>query len=75
MKPAAFEYFAPDSVEEAAAILNSYGGEARVLAGGQSLVPLLNMRLARPKALVDLARQVFYGTRKTSRHKSDTSHE
>ena len=56
MKPAAFEYFAPDSVEEAAAILNSYGGEARVLAGGQSLVPLLNMRLARPKALVGLDR-------------------
>jgi hypothetical protein len=43
MKPAAFEYFAPDSAEEIAAILSGYGGEARVLAGGQSLVPLLNM--------------------------------
>jgi CO/xanthine dehydrogenase FAD-binding subunit len=56
MKPAPFEYFAPGSVEEAVAILARYDGEAKVLAGGQSLVPLLNMRLARPKALVDLNR-------------------
>jgi len=54
MKPAPFEYFAPASVAEAAAILNRYDGEAKLLAGGQSLVPLLSMRLARPKALVDL---------------------
>ncbi len=56
MKPAPFEYFAPETVEEAASILDRYEGEAKLLAGGQSLVPLLNMRLARPRALVDLNR-------------------
>jgi len=54
MKPAPFEYFAPETVADAASILSRYEGEAKLLAGGQSLVPLLNMRLARPKALVDL---------------------
>jgi carbon-monoxide dehydrogenase medium subunit len=56
MKSAPFEYFAPDTVAEAASILRRFDGEAKVLAGGQSLVPLLNMRLARPQALVDLNR-------------------
>jgi carbon-monoxide dehydrogenase medium subunit len=56
MKPAPFEYFAPARVAEAASILSRYDGEAKALAGGQSLVPLLNMRLARPQALVDLNR-------------------
>jgi len=56
MKPAQFEYFAAETVGEAASILARYDGEAKVLAGGQSLVPLLNMRLARPQALVDLNR-------------------
>jgi len=56
MKPAQFEYFAPDTVAEATSILARYDGEAKVLAGGQSLVPLLNMRLARPQALVDINR-------------------
>jgi carbon-monoxide dehydrogenase medium subunit len=56
MKPAPFEYHAPETVAEAAALLARYEGEAKVLAGGQSLVPLLNMRLARPQALVDLNR-------------------
>jgi carbon-monoxide dehydrogenase medium subunit len=56
MKPAPFEYFAPETVADAASILSRYEGEAKVLAGGQSLVPLLNMRLARPAALVDLNR-------------------
>jgi len=56
MKPAQFEYFAPETVAEATSILARYDGEAKVLAGGQSLVPLLNMRLARPQALVDLNR-------------------
>jgi aerobic carbon-monoxide dehydrogenase medium subunit len=54
MKPPKFEYHAPRSVEEAIDCLVRYGGEAKVLAGGQSLVPLLNFRLARPAALVDL---------------------
>jgi aerobic carbon-monoxide dehydrogenase medium subunit len=56
MKPVAFEYHAPSSVDEALALLTRYGGEAKVLAGGQSLVPLLNFRLARPAAIVDINR-------------------
>ena len=56
MKPAKFEYHAPASVDEALAILERYDGEARVLAGGQSLVPMMNFRLAQPRALVDLNR-------------------
>ena len=56
MKPAKFEYHVPASVDEALAILGRYDGEARVLAGGQSLVPMMNFRLARPKAIVDLNR-------------------
>jgi aerobic carbon-monoxide dehydrogenase medium subunit len=54
MKPPKFEYHAPRSVEEALEALGRYGGDAKVLAGGQSLMPLLNFRLARPAALVDL---------------------
>lgn len=54
MKPASFEYFAPSSVDEAVALLAEHGGEARVLAGGQSLVPAMNFRLARPAVLVDI---------------------
>lgn len=56
MKPAPFAYQRAESLEEAAAALAELGGEARVLAGGQSLVPMLNMRLARPKLLVDISR-------------------
>src|SRR5690349_24377990 len=56
MKPARFEYHAPTSVDEAVALLQRYGGEAKVLAGGQSLMPMLNFRLARPAALVDVNR-------------------
>lgn len=56
MKPPAFAYHAPTSVEEAVELLSSLGGEAKVLAGGQSLVPLLNMRLVTPAALVDIGR-------------------
>ncbi len=54
MKPPRFEYHAPTTVEEALALLARYGGEAKLLAGGQSLMPLLNFRLSRPAALVDL---------------------
>lgn len=54
MKPAPFRYFAAHSVEEAVQLLAEHGDEARVLAGGQSLVPLMNMRLAHPGALVDI---------------------
>jgi carbon-monoxide dehydrogenase medium subunit len=56
VKPAKFEYHAPASVDEALVILERYDGEARVLAGGQSLVPMMNFRLAQPRALVDLNR-------------------
>lgn len=56
MKPAAFEYFAPTTIEEALDLLARYGDEAKILAGGQSLMPLMNMRLARPRVLVDVNR-------------------
>jgi CO/xanthine dehydrogenase FAD-binding subunit len=54
MKPAPFSYVAPDTVEEVLAVLEEHGDEAKVIAGGQSLMPLLAMRLARPAHLVDL---------------------
>jgi len=56
MKPAPFEYFDPKTVEEAVSLLREHGEDAKVLAGGQSLVPLLHMRMARPEALIDLSR-------------------
>ncbi len=56
MKPAPFEYLAPDSVAGALAALGQYGDEAKVLAGGQSLIPTMNFRLAQPAVLVDLNR-------------------
>ena len=56
MKPAPFKYLAPGTVEEALAALAEHGDDARPLAGGQSLVPLMNMRIARPTVLVDLNR-------------------
>ncbi|MDB5041998.1 MAG: molybdopterin dehydrogenase FAD-binding protein [Candidatus Eremiobacteraeota bacterium] len=54
MKPAPFAYHRPSSLSEAIALLLRYDGEAKVLAGGQSLMPVVNMRLARPAALIDL---------------------
>jgi CO/xanthine dehydrogenase FAD-binding subunit len=54
VKPPPFEYFAPTSVEEATALLAEHGDDAKVLAGGQSLIPLLSLRLARPAVLVDI---------------------
>ncbi len=56
MKPPVFDYATPASLAEATALLVRHEGDAKVLSGGQSLVPLLNMRLARPAVLVDLAR-------------------
>lgn len=56
MKPAPFDYVAPRSLDEAVAALAEGGPEAKLLAGGQSLIPLLNFRLARPALLVDLNR-------------------
>ncbi len=54
MKPAAFEYHEPASVEEVVALLAEHGDEAKIIAGGQSLVPMMSMRLARPTHLVDV---------------------
>lgn len=54
MKPAPFEYFAPNSLEDALQLLNQHGYDAKVLAGGQSLIPTMNFRLAQPTVLVDL---------------------
>jgi carbon-monoxide dehydrogenase medium subunit len=54
MKPAPFEYLAPDSLSSALDIMAEYGDEAKVLAGGQSLVPAMNFRLLQPSLLVDL---------------------
>ncbi|VVS97470.1 FAD binding domain-containing protein [Rhizobium sp. EC-SD404] len=56
MKPAAFDYLQAATLDEALDALQEAGGDARVIAGGQSLVPMLNMRLARPAVLVDIMR-------------------
>jgi 2-furoyl-CoA dehydrogenase FAD binding subunit len=56
MKPASFDYLRPDTADEAVAALSEHGGDARILAGGQSLMILLNMRFARPKLLIDIGR-------------------
>ncbi|HKT01041.1 MAG TPA: FAD binding domain-containing protein, partial [Rugosimonospora sp.] len=56
MKPPALRYHRPSSVDETVAVLADAGAEGKVLAGGQSLVPLLNMRLAAPGRLVDINR-------------------
>lgn len=54
MKPSKFTYHAPASIDEALELLRHYDGEARLLAGGQSLLPMMNFRLAAPAALIDL---------------------
>lgn len=54
MKPAPFEYHRPGSVEEALELLTRHGWEAKLLAGGQSLIPAMNFRLAQPGVLIDL---------------------
>ncbi len=56
MKPPPLRYLRPESLDETLAVLANYGDEAKVLAGGCSLVPMLNMRLARPEVLVDVNR-------------------
>ena len=54
MKPAPFEYYRPNTIDEALALLAEHGGDAKPLAGGQSLIPAMNFRLAMPAVLVDL---------------------
>src|SRR5215471_21375415 len=56
MKPAPFEYHRPASLQEAFDLLDRYGEDGRILAGGQSLVPTLNMRLVTPRAVIDINR-------------------
>jgi 2-furoyl-CoA dehydrogenase FAD binding subunit len=56
VKPAPFDYVRAETLDEALDVLAREGGEARVLAGGQSLLPMLNMRLARPQVVVDIMR-------------------
>ena len=56
MKPAPFEYHRPTSFAETFALLDQYGEDGRLLAGGQSLLPTLNMRLATPRAIIDINR-------------------
>lgn len=54
MKPAPFDYFAPRSLEEASGLLAQHGYDAKILAGGQSLVPTMNFRLSQPAVLIDI---------------------
>ncbi len=54
MKPPPFEYFVPETVEESLDLLERWDGDGKVLAGGQSLLPLLNFRMVRPGALIDI---------------------
>jgi carbon-monoxide dehydrogenase medium subunit len=56
MRPAPFRYFAPENAQAALRLLAEHGENARLLAGGQSLVPLMNLRMGRPQFLVDLGR-------------------
>ena len=56
MKPAKFDYYAPTTLAEATGLLKQHGFDAQIMAGGQSLMPLMNMRLARPQVLVDINR-------------------
>jgi carbon-monoxide dehydrogenase medium subunit len=56
MYPRAFDYLAPDSIEEAISMLSSCGEEGKLLAGGQSLIPLMKLRLASPRRLIDIGR-------------------
>jgi carbon-monoxide dehydrogenase medium subunit len=56
MKPAPFDYARPQSVTDALALLSARASEAKILAGGQSLVPMMNFRMARPGLLIDINR-------------------
>ena len=56
MKPVSFRYFAPRTVDDALDLLATHGEEGKILVGGQSLVPAMNFRLARPTSLIDINR-------------------
>jgi carbon-monoxide dehydrogenase medium subunit len=61
VRPTAFDYCAPRTAEEAVDLLARHGGDAKLLAGGQSLVPMMNMRLVRPAVVVDVNRVAGLG--------------
>ena len=69
MKPAPFVHHAPRTVEEAVAVLAEVGHDGKVLAGGQSLIPILNMRLASPAHLVDINRVAGLDTVEVTRRR------
>ena len=56
MIPSSFDYLAPRTVDEAVTLLTAHAGDAKVLAGGQSLIPMLKLRLTEPAVLVDINR-------------------
>ena len=56
MKPVAFDYYRPQALSEAVALLSDMGDEAALLAGGMTLGPMLNLRVARPRAVIDISR-------------------
>lgn len=68
MKPPPFEYRRPEDLAEAVALLADDAADVKVLAGGQSLVPMLNLRLARPEVLVDIGRLPLTGLETTADH-------
>ena len=61
MKPAPFEYHVPDSLDQALDLMSQFAGAAKILAGGQSLVPAMNFRVAQPGVLIDLNRVIELG--------------
>lgn len=61
MYPASFDYVRPETLDEAIALVARYGDEAKLLAGGQSLIPAMKLRLARPKVLIDIGRVAGLG--------------
>ena len=77
MIPAPFDYLAPTSVEEALSALAEHGDDAKILAGGQSLLPVLRMRLNAPEFVIDLGRSIaarHQGRRRRDRHRRDDPH-
>src|SRR6202051_4915385 len=56
MIPQSFEYFCPETVSEAIALLHEHGDGAKILSGGQSLIPMMKIRLARPEYIIDINR-------------------
>ena len=56
MIPQSFEYFRPQSISEAIALLQEHGEGAKILSGGQSLIPMMKIRLARPEFIIDINR-------------------